>query len=313
MARSNDRTSTNFLFRTDVTTARWEYTSTWTYLQFFQAYDLASDENGLISKGGVGTGGTQIRLRTAIGTSPTQMEVRGWGLGNQITATLGTIYEDTWYLWAMAHNGSGGFDWWVYGMDGATVDSGTSLTLTQNASDLTHLIRILKGTDVNDPMDGAVAHVCYFDGIKFTAAQVKAFLRHPALVAAQYGAEYYIPMIEQSGSEVDLSGNKRSFSEGGTVGVADNPPVSALFGFDIPIAIGGEEITPPSTETLRPDGELSDVNLVANDYTDHDEDPDSVSVTIAATGNNVSTEYGVDFPTPSGDPTVVDDLQEFRV
>ena len=67
-----------------------------------------------------------------------------------------------------------------------------------------------------------------------------------------------------------------------------------------------------ATETLRPDGELSDVGLVANSETDHDDDPDVSSVTIDATGNNVSTEWGADFPTPTGDPTVGADLQEFR-
>ena len=67
-----------------------------------------------------------------------------------------------------------------------------------------------------------------------------------------------------------------------------------------------------ATETLRPNGELSDSGLVANSETDHDEDPDSVSVTIAATGNNTNTEWGGDFPTPTGNPTVGADLQEFR-
>lgn len=67
-----------------------------------------------------------------------------------------------------------------------------------------------------------------------------------------------------------------------------------------------------TAETQRPNGELSDVGLVASDYTDHDEDPDVSSVTIAATDNNTSTEYGVDFPTPTGNPTVGADLQEFR-
>lgn len=68
-----------------------------------------------------------------------------------------------------------------------------------------------------------------------------------------------------------------------------------------------------ASETLRPDGELSDVGLVANSELDHDEDPDVSSVTINATGNNVNTEWGGDFPTPSDNPTVGVDLQEFRV
>ena len=68
-----------------------------------------------------------------------------------------------------------------------------------------------------------------------------------------------------------------------------------------------------ATETLRPDGELSDAGLVANSELDHDEDPDVSSVTVNATGNNVNTEWGGDFPTPTGNPTVGADLQEFRV
>ena len=66
-------------------------------------------------------------------------------------------------------------------------------------------------------------------------------------------------------------------------------------------------------ETLRPDGELSCVGLVTCDFLEHDEDPDVSSVTINATGNNTNTEYGVDFPTPTGNPTVGAGLQEFRV
>lgn len=67
-----------------------------------------------------------------------------------------------------------------------------------------------------------------------------------------------------------------------------------------------------ATETLRPTGELSDVGLVANTELDHDEDPDVSSVTINATDNNVSTEWGANFDTPTGNPTVGADLQEFR-
>lgn len=67
-----------------------------------------------------------------------------------------------------------------------------------------------------------------------------------------------------------------------------------------------------ATETLRPNAELSDAGLVANDYTDHDDDPDASFATVNATGNNVSTQWGADFPIPSGNPTVGASLQEFR-
>ena len=68
-----------------------------------------------------------------------------------------------------------------------------------------------------------------------------------------------------------------------------------------------------ATETLRPTSELSDVGLVANDHLDHDHDPDSDTATVNPTANNVNTEWGGDFPTPSGTLTVGVDLQEFRV
>ena len=68
-----------------------------------------------------------------------------------------------------------------------------------------------------------------------------------------------------------------------------------------------------ASETQRPDGELSDVGLVANSELDHDDDPDVSSATVNATSNNVDTEWGGDFPTPTGNPTVGVDAQEFRV
>ena len=67
-----------------------------------------------------------------------------------------------------------------------------------------------------------------------------------------------------------------------------------------------------TAETLRPDVQLSCAGLVTCDVLEHDEDPDVSSVTINATSNNIHTEYGVDFPTPSQNPTIGVDLQEFR-
>lgn len=67
-----------------------------------------------------------------------------------------------------------------------------------------------------------------------------------------------------------------------------------------------------ATERQAPDAELSCSGLATCDVTEHDADPDSDSTCIVASGNNTNTEYGVDFPTPSGNPTVGADLQEFR-
>jgi len=68
-----------------------------------------------------------------------------------------------------------------------------------------------------------------------------------------------------------------------------------------------------ATETLRPDSEVEDTGLVTNSELDHDEDPDVSSATVNATGNNINTFWRGGFPTPTGDPTVGTDLQEFRV
>ena len=68
-----------------------------------------------------------------------------------------------------------------------------------------------------------------------------------------------------------------------------------------------------SLETLRVSGEIDDSGLVANDHTDHNLDPDVSSTTVNATENNIDTVWGGDFPTPSENPTVGVDLQEFRV
>lgn len=67
------------------------------------------------------------------------------------------------------------------------------------------------------------------------------------------------------------------------------------------------------SETLLVDGEFADDGLVVNSELDHDEDPDVSAVTIDATSNNVDTEWGGGFPTPSDVPTVGVGLQEFRV
>ncbi len=96
-----------------------------------------------------------------------------------------------------------------------------------------------------------------------------------------------------------------SIQELATVGKAFLPGVATLLLAQAPPG--------SATETQRPDGELSDVGLVANSELDHDEDPDSVSATVAATADNVSTEWGGDFPTPTGNPRVGAGLQEFRV
>lgn len=65
-------------------------------------------------------------------------------------------------------------------------------------------------------------------------------------------------------------------------------------------------------ETQRPTGELSDIGLVTNSELDHDHDPDSDTTIVEPTANNVNTEWGADFDTPTGNPTTGLDKQEFR-
>lgn len=68
-----------------------------------------------------------------------------------------------------------------------------------------------------------------------------------------------------------------------------------------------------ATETLRPTGELSTLGLGVTSFTDFDHDPDSDTTTVDPNGNGVNTEWGGDFNTPTGNPTVGAGLQEFRV
>lgn len=68
------------------------------------------------------------------------------------------------------------------------------------------------------------------------------------------------------------------------------------------------------TERLAPDGETFTLTELSGTYEDVDDDPDSPDGNwLTASGNNVDTAVLASFPTPSGNPTVGADLQEFRV
>lgn len=67
-----------------------------------------------------------------------------------------------------------------------------------------------------------------------------------------------------------------------------------------------------ATERQAPDAIASSTDL-SGAVTDIDDDPDSPDgLWLTATNNNVNTDVRVTFPTPTGDPTVGADLQEFR-
>jgi hypothetical protein len=69
-----------------------------------------------------------------------------------------------------------------------------------------------------------------------------------------------------------------------------------------------------ATETKNPDGETFTLTALAGAYTDVDEDPDSPDgLWLIASGNNANTAVLASLPTPTGNPTVGADLQEFRV
>lgn len=69
------------------------------------------------------------------------------------------------------------------------------------------------------------------------------------------------------------------------------------------------------TETQRPDGIQSQSGFnPACTAGDLDDDPDSPDANwCVADGNNTDNQVNVTFPTPTGNPTVGADLQEFRV
>lgn len=67
-------------------------------------------------------------------------------------------------------------------------------------------------------------------------------------------------------------------------------------------------------ERKSPDGQTFTLVELTGAYTDVDDDPDSPDgLWLPASGNNVDTSVLASFPTPTGNPTVGADLQEFRV
>lgn len=68
-----------------------------------------------------------------------------------------------------------------------------------------------------------------------------------------------------------------------------------------------------ATETKFPDGIVSSLNYSTLNLGDIDDDPDADDSVYGTWDGNGNTDCLVDFPTPTGDPTVGADLQEFRV
>ena len=68
-----------------------------------------------------------------------------------------------------------------------------------------------------------------------------------------------------------------------------------------------------ATETQSPDAVLDSLNYTTLNVGDIQDDPDSPDGNWGSWDGNGNTDCGVSFPTPSGNPTVGADLQEFRV
>lgn len=69
-----------------------------------------------------------------------------------------------------------------------------------------------------------------------------------------------------------------------------------------------------AAESKYPDGNTFTLSELSGAYTDVDDDPDSPDgLWLTASGNNVNTSVLASFPTPTGNPTVGANLQEFRV
>lgn len=95
------------------------------------------------------------------------------------------------------------------------------------------------------------------------------------------------------------------------IGLAGVFPLTAfLIGL---LALPLTVLASPDTERLGPDAILVITSLTPNNVTYIQDDPDSPDANwLVATGNGVNTDVRVSFPTPSGNPTVGADLQEFR-
>jgi len=82
----------------------------------------------------------------------------------------------------------------------------------------------------------------------------------------------------------------------------------------VTLSVGSEvAYASPDTERQSPDAILAITKLTPNDVTYIQDDPDTPDANwLVATKRNVNTDVGVSFLTPTGNPTVGADLQEFR-
>ena len=253
MARNFDGTTGNYINLGDIADARFEQLEPWTILAFIKPTNVGTgDEKVIVGKWSGGSNTTnQFRVMVDKQSEPADLQVSIAAGG--IVSGSGVIYDDTWYLIAVTHDGTSGSNGttaYVYEMDGSQADTFT-LTHVGDNSDLTHNINIAsRKNGNNEPFDGDIAHVAYIKQ-ELSANEITSYLHNPVVLVASYGSAdtvFYIPLdglAGDTGTEPDYSGNKNSGTVNGSASTqASNPPVRRAVklldaGFTVPAADTG--------------------------------------------------------------------------
>jgi len=223
----------------DITTCRFLYTENWTMLCFFRTENTSQDDSALVCKAEGDSSTRQVLFRIDQGSAPQNLEAyAGNGSGWDGPHIGGNNVElNTWYLGALANDGSGNYTIFLLEMDGTVLDNTQAATASANASDLTAEITFGRtGTgDNSDEMNGDIAFSAAF-GREFTLQDVKDYLYNPAKVVARYSSDchYFFPLGLAS-PEPDLSGNGETGTLTSTPSVGANPPVAPWYGVDEPV------------------------------------------------------------------------------
>lgn len=222
--RFNDVAST-YISLGDLSSARFQDLSAWTYLCFWR-HETVTDERCFISKWTAVTAQKHAFFRTEKAT-PTHLEI--YLNDTNFITTTATFSTNTWYFFAITNDGTGtnGINVYVYNMAGTLVSS-ESGDHPGDPSDLTApLIIAARGTS-EDRMDGDLAYQAYFTE-EFTQAEVKAFLINPYQILSQKrnNCVFFLP-LNGSSPEVDYSGNRNNGTVSGSPILSPMPPLSAF-------------------------------------------------------------------------------------
>lgn len=224
MAQLFDNTTADFLSRADLTGARFLIGETWSLCAFIRIETFIDDRMWFCKW--FDTSRQQFRVRTDSGAAPQAIEV---GTNNvQLTLNFGSVELNTWYMIVISNDGAGGatgISGFQYEMDG-NLTASLSDQHDGDISDPTANLLVGVRGDVEDPFDGDIAYVAYFN-TELTAAERLAYLRNPYQVVfskGSAGVEFFLPIYGDASPEPELV-HGRDFTVNGSQVKGTNPPL----------------------------------------------------------------------------------------